>query len=96
MVLRRAIHNARSRIDKNFFSFYDFQIGKIVSTRGCAMPEYGFYPIKRDGYIDGAPATRDCPNDLAALKEARDLVNGRDVEVWQSARLVAYLTPDDK
>lgn len=73
-----------------------FRVGNFVSTRECAMPEYRFYPIKRDGHIDGAPATRDCANDSAALKEARELVSGHDIEVWESSRLVAYLTPDDK
>lgn len=59
------------------------------------MLEYKFYAIKRDGHIEGPPAARDCPNDGEALKEARQLVNGHDIEVWQGSRLIAYLTPDD-
>jgi len=60
------------------------------------MPEYRFYPIKRDGHVGGPAVERSCPNDGEALKEARELVNGHDIEVWQDTRIVAYLTPDDK
>lgn len=60
------------------------------------MPGYRFYSIKRDGHIAAAPVERECSNDGEALKEARQLVNGQDIEVWQGPRLVAYLTPKDK
>jgi hypothetical protein len=60
------------------------------------MPEYRFYPIKSDGHVAAPPVARDCPTDEEALKEARQLVNGHDIEVWQSSRIVAYLTPDGK
>ncbi len=60
------------------------------------MSEYRFFSIKLDGHIAGPAVEQDCPNDAAALKEARQLVNGRDIEVWQSTRLVAYLTSNDK
>ena len=60
------------------------------------MPEYRFYRIRTDGHVAGPPIERDCPDDGVALEEARQLVNGQDIEVWQSTRIVAYLTPDDK
>jgi hypothetical protein len=60
------------------------------------MSAYRFYAIERDGHIVRPPVERDYPQDGEALKEARQLVNGHDIEVWQSSRLVAYLTPDDK
>jgi hypothetical protein len=60
------------------------------------MPEYRFYAIKNDGHVAGPPTGRDCLNDGEALKEARQLVDGHDIEVRQSSRIVAYLTPDDK
>ena len=52
---------------------------------GCAMPEYKFYAIKRDGHVKVPPAIRDCPNDGEALKEARPLVKGHDIEVGKAA-----------
>jgi hypothetical protein len=63
---------------------------------GAPMPDYRFYPIRSDGHIGAAAVERNCPNDDEALKEARQLVNGHDIEVWQSTRKVAHLTPDDK
>jgi hypothetical protein len=60
------------------------------------MPEYRFYAIKRDGHVEGQPVALDVPNDAAAMKEARQLVNGHDIEIWQGARVVAYLVPDQK
>jgi hypothetical protein len=60
------------------------------------MPEYRFYSIRKDGRLAGPATDRDCPDDDEALKEARQLVNGRDIEVWQGPRIVAYLTPDDR
>ena len=60
------------------------------------MPEYRFYAIKKDGHI-AAPATeRQLPGDAEALKEARKLTNGHDIEVWQGSRILAYLTSDDE
>jgi hypothetical protein len=79
-----------------FQYFMNFWVGTFVSIRGVPMPEYRFYPIKRDGHVAAPPVERDCQNDGEALKGARQLVNGHDIEVWQSSRLVAYLTPDDK
>lgn len=60
------------------------------------MPNYRFYPIRPDGHIAGAATDRDLPDDAAALKEARQMVDGLDVEVWCDARIVAYVTPDDE
>lgn len=60
------------------------------------MPDYRFYSIKKDGHIAGPAIERNCPNDREALKEARELVNGHDIEVWQGSRVLAYLAPDDR
>jgi hypothetical protein len=69
------------------------QLGKLA-LRGSAVPEYRFYTIKRDGHIAAPPAEFDLPNDDAALKEAKQLLNGHDIEIWQGGRVVAYLTPN--
>lgn len=60
------------------------------------MPEYRFYPIGQDGHIHKPPTSQELPDDAEALKEAKKLVNGCDIEVWQKKRLVAYLIPEDK
>lgn len=60
------------------------------------MPEYQFYTIARDGHIKGPPIDVEAPDDVMAISKAREIQNGRDIEVWQGARVVAYLTPDSK
>jgi hypothetical protein len=60
------------------------------------MREYRFYSIRKDGHIDEPPINREAPDDLGAIRAAKELVNGRDIEIWQGARLVAYVTPDEK
>jgi hypothetical protein len=60
------------------------------------MREYRFYMIGISGHIVGPPTNYVLPNDSAALEEAKKLVNGHDVEIWQGPRLVAYVVPDDE
>jgi hypothetical protein len=60
------------------------------------MPEYRFYSIRKDGHIDGRPVDLDLPDDGSAIKEARRLQNGQDIEVWQGPRVVGYVVPDKK
>jgi hypothetical protein len=60
------------------------------------MPEYKFYTIKKDGHVGGPPAHRNLPDDSAALLEAKKLINGLDIEIWQGNRVVAYVVPDGK
>lgn len=59
------------------------------------MPEYRFYLIGDGGHVAGPPVQYVGPNDTTAIKEAKRLVDGHDVEIWQSERVVAYLTADD-
>jgi len=60
------------------------------------MPEYRFYFIARSGQVAGPPATHDLPNDRAANEKANQLLDDRDIEIWQGARLVTYIAPDQK
>jgi hypothetical protein len=60
------------------------------------MPEYRFYSIKKDGHVVEPPAVHEYPRDDDALKEAKQRLNGHDIEIWQGARLVAYLVPPEK
>lgn len=58
------------------------------------MPEYKFYSIKIDGHIAKPPIVTDCPDDLTAIKAARQVLDGNDIEIWEGARVVAYLVPE--
>lgn len=60
------------------------------------MPAYRFYSVKRDGHIAEPPAVHEFGRDDEALKEAKQRLNGHDIEIWQGARLVAYLVPSKK
>jgi hypothetical protein len=60
------------------------------------MPEYKFYTIKNDGHIGGPPDNRVLPDDSAALLEAKKLIDGHDIEIWEGKRVVAYIVPDGK
>jgi hypothetical protein len=37
----------------------------------------------------------ECADDQEAIKEAQQIVNGRDVELWELGRFISRLTPDD-
>ena len=58
------------------------------------MPEYKFYSISTDGHIAKPPVIVDCPDDLVAIKNARNYLDGHDVEIWEGTRVVAYLVPE--
>jgi hypothetical protein len=58
------------------------------------MPVYRFYFIRQDGHVAGPPIAADLPDDPDAIQKARQLLDGRDVEIWEGARIVAYLVPD--
>jgi hypothetical protein len=46
------------------------------------MPEYRVYVIGRDGHFQSS-VPLECANDDVAKKEAEQLVDGHDVELWQ-------------
>jgi len=55
-----------------------------------AMPEYRAYIIDHDGHIKSFEPLV-CADDVAAIANAKRLVDGHDVEVWQGARKVTTL-----
>ena len=59
------------------------------------MPEYRFYTIGKDGHIAAPAIVYEAPKDADALKEAKRLLDGHDIEIWLGARVVAYLVPDE-
>ena len=52
------------------------------------MPTYRAYHIKDDKHFAGPPAIIEAADDAAAIEQARQLVDGHDVELWESARFV--------
>jgi len=52
------------------------------------MPEYRAYIIGSDGHVLSA-VPLECADDAEAMKQAEQLVDGYDVELWQRARKIA-------
>ena len=57
------------------------------------MPAYRFYIIGRDGDVAGPAPVVDCQDDQEAVEKAKQYLDGRAIEVWDGARLVAHLHP---
>jgi hypothetical protein len=52
------------------------------------MPEYRVYVIGSDGhFFNSVPL--ECADDSEAMEQAKQLVDGHDVELWQRDRKVA-------
>ena len=52
------------------------------------MPEYRAYIIGYDGHFQSS-VNLECADDAEASDEAKKLVDGHDVELWQRDRMVA-------
>ena len=51
------------------------------------MPEYRAYVVGSDGRFINA-FELECANDTEAMEQAKKLVDGYDVELWQRARKI--------
>jgi hypothetical protein len=58
------------------------------------MPEYYFYTIKKDGHTAAPAKVRLCQNDEEAVAKAKQFLDGHLLEVWEGARIVIRLEPD--
>ncbi len=58
-------------------------------------PHFRFYALTNDGHVV-QPAT-DChlPDDAAAVRHAKIIIEDNAIEIWQGARVVARINPDD-
>jgi hypothetical protein len=60
------------------------------------MPAYRFYFIAKNGHVDGPGDDYYLQDDREALQQAKQLVDGHDIEIWEGPRLVAYVVPDNE
>jgi hypothetical protein len=58
------------------------------------VPEYRAYIIGPDGHIQSR-VDLICEDESAAQEQAKQLVDGHDVELWQGARKLARFYPDE-
>jgi len=57
------------------------------------MQEYRIFLIGSDRRIAEAAKIVKCPDDQAALAQAQQYLDGRAVEVWKGARMIAHFDP---
>jgi hypothetical protein len=57
------------------------------------MPTYRIYTFDQAGHVREPPQVIECQNDEAAAKEAKQLLNGKLIEVWEKARCIVRLDP---
>ena len=62
---------------------------------GAHMLAYRVFTFDEDTHIVGVPAIIECENDQAAIEAAKQLLNGKALEIWQLNRRVARLEPTD-
>jgi hypothetical protein len=55
------------------------------------MPEYRAYPIK-DNHVVGVPEIVVADDDQQAVEQAKQLMSGGDIELWEGARLVTRVS----
>lgn len=56
---------------------------------------YRFYALTHDGHVAGPSSSCRLPNDAAAVKHAKIIIEDDAIEIWQGTRVVAYVTPDE-
>ena len=54
------------------------------------MEEYRAYIIGSDGHFKKVQVL-ECPDDAAAVKEAKKLLDGHDIELWLRDRMIIRL-----
>ncbi len=57
------------------------------------MERYRVYVMDSEGHINDPPEVIDCPDDEAAVARARQMLDGRVIEVWHGARRIVSLGP---
>jgi hypothetical protein len=59
------------------------------------MPAYSAFCVK-NGQIVGAATDIAADNDQAAIEQAKQLVDGCDIDLWEGGRFVIALRASDK
>jgi hypothetical protein len=57
------------------------------------MQTYRLYFINAEGKITEPPKVVECQTDEEALVEAQKYLDGKAVEVWKGARILAHFDP---
>jgi hypothetical protein len=57
------------------------------------MPNYRFFTLDHDGKVSTPATIHSFEDDEAAMKAAKQRLDGHGIEVWQGARLIVDLEP---
>jgi hypothetical protein len=60
------------------------------------VPTYRIYTFDKGGHVREPPKVIECQDDEAAVKEAKQLLDGKLIEVWEKARRIVRLDPDPR
>lgn len=52
------------------------------------MTAYRLYQLRPDGRIEAPADIIECDSDEEVIAQARAMINGRDIEIWDGARVV--------
>jgi hypothetical protein len=52
------------------------------------MPDYRIYTMTKGAHVKGALAIITCDSDQEAIRQAEQMVDGHDVELWDGGRFV--------
>jgi hypothetical protein len=55
------------------------------------MAQYRIYTFRTDGSISSQPRFVECGDDEEAIGQARKVLKGEDIELWQGTRFVIRL-----
>ncbi len=59
------------------------------------MPTYRLYFLDTDAHISRPPEAFECADDQEAVQKARQLIDGKDLELWDGPRRVAFIPRPD-
>jgi hypothetical protein len=60
------------------------------------MPVYRVYQIDKKGHILGPAEVITCDDEEEAVRKAKSLVNGHDLEVWQGEPYLGRLQSENR
>lgn len=54
---------------------------------------YRVYIVGQSGHVDSIPQYIECRDDAEAVQQARQIMDGHSIEIWEGTRIVKKLAP---
>jgi hypothetical protein len=86
--LRSSERNERRQIAASLNRLFGNRVWLAAHTVETSVKEYRVYTVDTDGHFLKT-IKLDCPDGAAAVKTAKQYIDGRDIELWQLDRKVA-------